>query len=65
VSTHPDADVDYLFAQIFVDRALVDTSPPCGNMVTAVTFGAPLGTLEVAVRPARLGRSCVGWVGLD
>jgi 2-methylaconitate cis-trans-isomerase PrpF len=35
-STHPDADVDYLFAQVFVDRALVDTSPPCGNMVTAV-----------------------------
>jgi 2-methylaconitate cis-trans-isomerase PrpF len=35
-STHPGADVDYLFAQVFVDRALVDTSPPCGNMVTAV-----------------------------
>ena len=25
-STHPGADVDYLFAQVFVDRALVDTS---------------------------------------
>ena len=35
-SSRPDADVDYLFAQVFVDRALVDTSPPCGNMVTAV-----------------------------
>ena len=35
-SAHPGADVDYLFAQVFVDRALVDTSPPCGNMVTAV-----------------------------
>ena len=35
-STRRDADVDYLFAQVFVDRALVDTSPPCGNMVTAV-----------------------------
>jgi 2-methylaconitate cis-trans-isomerase PrpF len=35
-SVRPGADVDYLFAQVFVDRALVDTSPPCGNMVTAV-----------------------------
>jgi 4-oxalomesaconate tautomerase len=35
-SSHAGADVDYLFAQVFVDRALVDTSPPCGNMVTAV-----------------------------
>jgi 2-methylaconitate cis-trans-isomerase PrpF len=35
-SSHPGADVDYLFAQVFVDRALVDTSPPCGNMVTAI-----------------------------
>jgi 2-methylaconitate cis-trans-isomerase PrpF len=35
-STHPGADVDYLFAQVYVDRELVDTSPSCGNIVTGV-----------------------------
>jgi 4-oxalomesaconate tautomerase len=46
-STRPDADVDYLFAQVFVDRALVDTSPPCGNMVTAVgPFAIEQGLVE-------------------
>lgn len=46
-STHPGADVDYLFAQVFVDRALVDTSPPCGNMVTAVgPFAIEHGLVE-------------------
>lgn len=32
----PDADVDYLFAQIMVDRALVDTRGNCGNMASAI-----------------------------
>jgi 2-methylaconitate cis-trans-isomerase PrpF len=46
-STHPGADVDYLFAQVIVDRALVDTSPPCGNMVTAVgPFAIEQGLVE-------------------
>jgi 4-oxalomesaconate tautomerase len=46
-STRPDADVDYLFAQVFVDRALVDTSPPCGNMVTGVgPFAIEQGLVE-------------------
>lgn len=35
-SARPDADVDYLFAQVNVDRALVDTAPNCGNMLAAV-----------------------------
>jgi 4-oxalomesaconate tautomerase len=48
-STHPGADVDYLFAQVFVDRALVDTSPPCGNMVTAVgPFAIEHGLVEAS-----------------
>src|SRR5262249_22707188 len=48
-STRPDADVDYLFAQVFVDRALVDTSPPCGNMVTAVgPFAIEHGLVEAS-----------------
>jgi hypothetical protein len=35
-STHPAADVDYLFAQVGVDRPVVDTSPNCGNMLSGV-----------------------------
>ena len=35
-STQPGADVDYLFAQVSVNEALVDTKPNCGNMLVAV-----------------------------
>lgn len=35
-STVPDADVDYLFAQVNVLKPSVDTSPNCGNMLSAV-----------------------------
>lgn len=35
-SSVPGADVDYLFAQVNVERALVDTAPNCGNMLAAV-----------------------------
>ena len=35
-STHPDADVDYLFAQVDVLRRHVDFNPNCGNMLSAV-----------------------------
>nr|WP_232145305.1 4-oxalomesaconate tautomerase [Luteimonas sp. Y-2-2-4F] len=31
-----DADIDYLFAQIRLDRRMVDTTPNCGNMLAAV-----------------------------
>ena len=34
-STRPDADVDYLFAQVVVDGG-VDTSPTCGNILAGV-----------------------------
>ena len=34
--THPDADVDYTFAQVAVDRPLVDWSSNCGNLSSAV-----------------------------
>lgn len=47
-ATRADADVDYLFAQVKVDAALVDTAPNCGNMLSAV---APL---------CDLGWPCVG-----
>jgi 2-methylaconitate cis-trans-isomerase PrpF len=35
-SKRADADVDYLFAQVSVKEAIVDTKPNCGNMLVAV-----------------------------
>lgn len=35
-STQPDCDVDYLFAQVSVQEARVDTRPNCGNMLAGV-----------------------------
>lgn len=29
-------DVDYLFAQVFIENAIVDTKPTCGNMMSCV-----------------------------
>jgi 2-methylaconitate cis-trans-isomerase PrpF len=34
--THPDADVDYTFAQILIDSPRVDYSINCGNMSSAI-----------------------------
>ena len=34
--TRGDADVDYLFLQVFVDRALVSDAQGCGNILAAV-----------------------------
>jgi len=35
-STREGVDVEYLFAQVDVSRAIVDTSPSCGNMLSGV-----------------------------
>jgi 2-methylaconitate cis-trans-isomerase PrpF len=35
-SSTPGVDVDYLFAQVDVDSATVDTKPNCGNMLAGV-----------------------------
>jgi len=35
-SDTPGADVDYLFLQVHVDRALVSASQPCGNILAGV-----------------------------
>ncbi|MFC3125284.1 4-oxalomesaconate tautomerase [Pseudoroseomonas globiformis] len=35
-SASVDTDVDYLFAQVSVERGLVDTGPNCGNMLAGV-----------------------------
>lgn len=57
-SSHPDADVDYLFAQVSVLTRLVDTSPNCGNMLAGVgpfaieqgLVGAADGETRVRIR---------------
>jgi 2-methylaconitate cis-trans-isomerase PrpF len=35
-SAEPDIDVEYLFAQVSVERRTVDTRPNCGNMLAGV-----------------------------
>ncbi|MGE0630043.1 MAG: 4-oxalomesaconate tautomerase [Hyphomicrobiaceae bacterium] len=35
-STRPGVDVDYHFAQVDINRPLVDTNPSCGNMLSGV-----------------------------
>jgi len=35
-SSDPDADVDYLFLQVFVDQAIVSDAQNCGNMLSGV-----------------------------
>ncbi len=35
-ATRDDADVDYLFLQVFVDRALVSGAQGCGNILAGV-----------------------------
>jgi probable AcnD-accessory protein PrpF len=35
-SKRPDSDVDYLFGQVAIDRALIDWSGNCGNLTAAV-----------------------------
>ena len=35
-SERPGIDVDYLFAQVIIDQAVVDTKPTCGNMMSGV-----------------------------
>ena len=35
-ATREDCDVDYLFAQVVVNEAVVDVSPNCGNMLAGI-----------------------------
>ena len=46
-STRPDADVDYLFLQVAVDKVEVSNSQNCGNILAAVgPFALEKGLLE-------------------
>ena len=46
--SHPEADVDYTFAQVLVGQAKVDYSGNCGNMSSAI---GPFAVDEGLVRP--------------
>ncbi len=50
-STRADADVDYLFLQVFVDQPLVSTAQGCGNILAAVGPAA----IERGLVPAQDG----------
>ncbi len=54
-STHPWAQVDYLFAQVGVQDAVVDTAPSCGNILAGV---APFA-IESGFVPAEDGETVV------
>src|SRR6185436_10667438 len=48
-STRPDADIDYLFAQVVVNEPKVDISPTCGNILAGV---GPFAIEQGLVTPA-------------
>jgi 4-oxalomesaconate tautomerase len=54
-SKRPDADVDYLFAQVQINENIVDTKPNCGNMLVAV---GPFA-IESGLVPAQNGETPV------
>ena len=54
-SSRPDADVDYLFAQVIIDEKIVDTKPNCGNMLVGV---GPFA-VEAGLVPAKNGETAV------
>ena len=48
-SQRPDADIDYLFLQVFVDRAIVTDRQNCGNILSGVAqFAVEQGLIETA-----------------
>ena len=63
-SDHPDADIDYLFLQVFVDRAVVTDRQNCGNILAGVAqfavekglIQAGDGRTEVAVHMVNSGQ---------
>jgi 2-methylaconitate cis-trans-isomerase PrpF len=55
-STHPDADVDYTFGQVSINKALVDYSGNCGNISAGVGPFAIDEGLVKAVEPVTVVR---------
>ena len=54
--THPDADIDYTFAQVLIDKARVDYNSNCGNMSSAI---GPFAIDEGLVPKPRDGKAVV------
>jgi len=50
-SSQPNHDVDYLFGQVSIDRALVDWSGNCGNLTAAV---GPFAIRQGLIDPSRV-----------
>jgi len=46
--THPEADLDYTFVQVGIDRPMVSTGGNCGNMLAAV---GPFAVLRGLIAP--------------
>lgn len=66
-STRPDADVDYLFLQVFVDQPLVSDAQGCGNILAGVGPAAiERGLVPVtdAVTPVRIHMRNTGEVAV-
>ena len=54
-SSRPDADIDYLFAQVVVNEARVDVSPTCGNILAGVApFAVERGLVPVEGNSTRV-----------
>jgi 4-oxalomesaconate tautomerase len=54
-SNRPGVDLDYLFAQVDIAKAIVDTAPSCGNMLSGVApFALETGILEATPGETRV-----------
>ncbi len=54
-SERPGIDVDYRFAQVWLDKAIVDTAPSCGNMLAGVgPFAIERGLVTVEADETRV-----------
>ncbi len=54
-SAHPNADIDYLFIQVIVGQAVVDTSPNCGNILSGIgAFALETGMITRSGSEARI-----------
>lgn len=54
-SKRPSIDVDYLFAQVDINNPIVDTAPPCGNMMAGVgPFAIERGWVKATIPQTRV-----------
>lgn len=54
-SDRPGCDVDYLFAQVSVEKGIVDTAPSCGNILAGVgPFALERGLVEPRDKETRV-----------